>query len=103
MAKPFGVALQQRGMRASDAVSLRGALDKLAQDEVDSDGNGVPDVTQLRSGLDPNTGAQLGGPEVEYGCFNRVASRRRGVDPGGLAFVVVVMAGVVLLRVRRGR
>jgi hypothetical protein len=102
MAKPFGVALQQRGLRASDAASLRGALDKLAQDEVDSDGNGVPDVTQLRSGLDPNTGAQLGGPGIEYGCFNRVASQRRGADPAGLVLLAVVMAGLVLLRVRRG-
>ncbi len=103
MAKPFGLALQQRGMRASDGVSLRGALDSLERDEVDSDGNGVPDVAQLRSGLDPNTGLQLGGPEIEYGCFNRVASQRRGTELGGLAFVVVVMAGFVLVRVRRAR
>jgi hypothetical protein len=91
----FGTAMRTRGLVAFDEGSLHSALDRMAADKVDSDGDGETDVDALKEGKDPNgSGAQLAGPE--YGCgVARVEdawmvlvglvvafSRRRGRRPG---------------------
>lgn len=51
---PFGRALRMRGLQPSDETSLRAALDALAAESVDSDGDGVTDVAELMAGTSPN-------------------------------------------------
>lgn len=89
---PFGTALRTRGLVASDEASLNAALDKMAADKVDSDGNGETDIDALKAGHDPN-GAAV--PQAGYGC-NASGSRE-----GSLAAILV--AGALLLSSRRRR
>jgi hypothetical protein len=63
---PFGQAMRDRGLVAYDETSLQTALTRMETDKVDSNGDGVPDVDELRAGKDPNlTGSA---PELQYGC-----------------------------------
>jgi hypothetical protein len=73
---PIGKALRARGLVSGNDGSLTAALDALAKDGVDSDGDGVPDVEELKAGTDPNvagtdTGASPATPK--YGCGAEVA------------------------------
>jgi hypothetical protein len=67
---PFGVSMLAHGLTSSqDTVST--ALDGLAADMTDSDGDGDPDIDELRKNADPNTAAPVplaaeDGPT--YGC-----------------------------------
>ncbi len=81
---PFGRSLRLRGAVGLDEARLRSALDTLRADAVDSDGDGVADVTELENGTDPNVpesdGGGVGGgaggggggdevfPPPRYGC-----------------------------------
>lgn len=66
----FGVALLDRGLTGgSNYTALHTALDQLAADGVDSNGDGTPDVDQLASGADPNTGTPFCDVQTPvYGC-----------------------------------
>jgi hypothetical protein len=77
MAKPFGIAMQQRGLMAGDLGSLDRALDQMQTDKVDSNGNGVTDIQDLRNGVDPNDPGNLSltGPTPQYGCRVAVPGR----------------------------
>lgn len=62
----FGRALRMRGLMPNDAASLNAALDALATEAVDSDGDGVTDVAELMAARSPNvrqaaTGGGAGG------------------------------------------
>ena len=99
MAKPFGVALQERGLSPGDDGSLERALDQLETDAIDSDGNGVTDVMQLRAGNDPSSGESLLGPEMTYGCAGTVA--RGSLDEHAwptFAALLVALVGLVTMR-----
>lgn len=77
---PFGRALRMRGLVANDTASVNAALDALATENVDSDGDGVTDVAELMAGTSPNvasmgTGGGAGGgggttvlPPPRFGC-----------------------------------
>lgn len=98
---PFGATLMTRGAAAYDEDALRLALDALADEEKDSDGDGVSDIDELRSGADPNAGA--GGQVIapEYGCR---ASRGRDAGAGATSLALAALAlGALLRRPARGR
>ncbi len=63
----FGKSMRSRGLRPNDVASLNAALDRMAADRVDSDGDGVTDVDELKAGTDPNGGGAGFEPPV-YGC-----------------------------------
>lgn len=78
---PIGKALRMRGLVSNDDASLIAALNQLATDAVDSDGDGTTDVAELMAGTNPNvseggTGGGAGGgggtttvvPGLKYGC-----------------------------------
>lgn len=102
---PFGKAVRMHGLVAGDTASLNAALDAMATENVDSDGDGVTDVAELMAGTSPNvsaapTGGGAGGgggggtvlPPPRYGCGASVV-------PGLLFFGALVP----LLRSRRRR
>jgi len=103
---PFGTTMRSRGLVAYDEASLRRALDALAAEKKDSDGDGTSDIDELRTGGDPNAGASgPGGEDViapEYGCG--VSAGRRVRDASSNGFVVASIGiAVVLARGRRRR
>lgn len=64
---PFGAALRERGLMASDEATLTTALENLQG--VDSDGDGANDRDELRDGGDPNQASTTAGPPLpQYGC-----------------------------------
>ena len=66
---PFGQALRARGAVAYDENALKTALAALAAEMKDSDGDGVPDITELKNGTDPNVPSGGSAPIVpQYGC-----------------------------------
>ncbi|MES2642126.1 MAG: hypothetical protein V4850_21770 [Myxococcota bacterium] len=76
--QPFGLAMLDRGLTgAGNIAGLTEALDVMAADAVDSDGDGTSDLDELVLGADPNPDAAVfcdidGGGEVVvpiYGCF----------------------------------
>lgn len=86
---PFVVAMKQRGLVANDTASLDNALDALDGEMTDTDGDGVPDVEELRRGWDPNVPNLADGGVAEgaarpmslqtwYGCAFRASGPRRG-------------------------
>ncbi len=94
--RPFAVALQARGLRGTSRTDLlQVALGTLEREATDSDGDGTPDVTELRALRDPNrdpAGADDGlfsaeaAPEpLSYGC-----SSASGAAPA----LVVLLLGV---------
>ena len=94
---PFGVSMAAHGM-SGDRSSLYPALDALDTDKVDSDGDGVPDIDELKVDTDPNTPADVTlstEPPTSYGC---------GIAPGagqpGRALALFAAAALVL-RLRR--
>jgi len=93
---PFAMALRAHGFADSSA-SLLAALDQMATDGTDSDGDGVSDVAELRAGTDPNSpvpGAATADPT--YGCA--VAS-----PPGRPGWTVPLLLSALLFVRRRAR
>ena len=105
--KPFGIAMEQAGLRAFDVASLDKALDTLKAAHTSSAGDDVPDVTKLEQGLDPNVpvNGSFGPDEPSFGCGAHVA-------PGGLScprqsalalgLIVLAVAGARSRRRRDG-
>jgi MYXO-CTERM domain-containing protein len=60
---PFGINMRQRGLVAYDEASLRAALAAMESDQVDSDGDGTPDIDELRAGTDPNSATAAPSPD----------------------------------------
>lgn len=98
--KPFAQSMVDAGLVGEDESKIRPALDALQAADVDSDGDGVSDVVELRASNDPNLAgdAPICGPR--YGCGARVEPRG-SLDPGALA--LALLAAVVLLASRRRR
>ena len=92
--RPFGVTLRARGAQAGDTASVVTALNAMAAEGTDSDGDGTGDIDELLAGTNPNGGE---GPEPEYGCFGRIGGGR----PSGLSALLAALSLVTLLL--RGR
>lgn len=66
---PFGVSMLSRGLDAYDEPLLVNALLALDGEGKDSDGDGAPDIDELRQGDDPNVAPGGEAPIVpDYGC-----------------------------------
>jgi len=98
---PFGRAVRDRGAAAGNDASLIAAVQKIAADKIDSDGDGVTDGEELKHGTDPNSkgGASLDTPEIGYGCGGASIARRN--VPIDFGFVVLAGVFVSLLARRR--
>jgi hypothetical protein len=75
---PFALALRAHGFTDSSDTLLT-ALDEMATDGTDSDGDGFSDVEELRAGTDPNSpvpGAATA--DTSYGCTVASPARRTG-------------------------
>lgn len=94
---PFGATLRTRGAVAYDEAALRLALDALAAEKKDSDGDGTPDIDELRAGDDPN-GAAGEVTTPEYGC-----AIGRGTPAAGPGTAAVVALALALAGARRSR
>jgi hypothetical protein len=51
---PFGAAMRARGLVMYDENALRIALEAVESQQVDSDSDGLPDIEELKTGLNPN-------------------------------------------------
>lgn len=91
---PFGLALRARGVTAEDGAALRRALGILAEEQIDSDGDGVDDVAELQSGTDPNLAPDRVDVPVQFGCGVARGS-------GGVAVITVLTTLVAFLIARR--
>ena len=87
---PFGKSMRARGLVAQNLQSLDTALDALAAEKTDSDGDGVPDIDELKAGTDPNVAGGGNYPPPSYGCFDVTgqAAAPLGLFPAGLALVL---------------
>ncbi len=113
---PFALNMKSRGLTEFDVDSLNAALDKMAADHVDSAGDCLDDIDELKAGHDPNqpdppgscadAGVDASAPRPPvtappetptYGCVGRVAPRNSDDD----SFVVFALAAVVALARRR--
>lgn len=94
--QPFAVSMKARGLVPNDNGSLDTALDALAAEKRDSDGDGVPDIDELKAGTDPNAagggegGASAPAEVPEYGCA-AAPMRARGTGAGWLAAAMIAL------------
>lgn len=98
---PFAWTMRARGLSGSN--TLIPALDRVAADGVDSDGDGASDVAEIVAGTDPNSAAStpadpglVGDPKL--GCTVGGGAVQRG-DAGAVALLAV--GGVLAWRRRR--
>jgi len=92
---PFALTARSYGLDGSDRTLLQTALTQMEAAKVDSDGDGVPDIAELRAGNDPNiagTAGLIGRADPSYGCSS-------GTPTGAGALIIVWL---LWLR-RRGR
>lgn len=106
---PFGVSMLAHGMTSSEDTVLP-ALEAMAADQTDSDGDTVPDVTELSMNTDPNTPVPTpltpSEPSPTYGCAVAVPPSPRASD--GLASPLGgsgagLLAVLIMARGRRAR
>ena len=99
--KPFGSTVVQYGASAGDTNSLGTAIDQIErQGTVDSDGDGMLDITELREGSDPDVkgAGHLCGPE--YGCA--CGTPRSSTDSLAALLAAAVATSLVWNARRRG-
>jgi len=102
---PFARSMRTRGMVGNDATAaLTAAVDQMVRDKVDSDGDGVVDIDELKAGTDPNVSQKGDGgtdqvPKPEYGCSAAPGSHPRSIAAASLVAAAVAVA----LRKRRAR
>jgi hypothetical protein len=90
--QPFGDAMLAAGLTISGGSTLTNALDKLAQDNTDSDGDGVPDIDELKAGTNPNPDKT----PLKYGCGAKIAPG----TPVGWQVPIIAFVSMVLFRRR---
>jgi hypothetical protein len=105
--RPFGrTMMTQFGLMGANVAALRSALSGAEAAMLDSDGDGVSDIDELRMGTDPNVGSSgmEAGPDVplpQTGCALS-ASLPSSPLAAGAAFAVAVI-GFSLQRRRSAR
>ena len=95
---PFALSMKARGLSANDNTSVATALDAMVRDNVDSDGDGTPDIQEIEDDTDPNTPANVSlsgdvGPNA--GCGGGQKSNSGGGAPAaaaGLLFTALLGA-----------
>ncbi len=99
---PFALALRARGL-SGDNGSVGTSLALLEADGVDSDGDGVTDIAELKAGTDPNSAANaslINDQEPAYGCSGSPPTGRGDCAPAlGSAFALAWL----FVQRRRGR
>lgn len=96
----FALSLRSRGLQG-DPSSLSSALSRSESDRVDSDGDGTPDIAELRAGTDPNSSANasiVNDQEPGYGCGGSAPH-----GGGGPAVAGIFGLAWLLFRRHRGR
>ncbi|MET0793834.1 MAG: hypothetical protein ABW061_20110 [Polyangiaceae bacterium] len=97
--EPFGKSMQAAGLLFVEQ-TLSPALKKLETDGTDSDGDGIPDITELRVGQDPNGNLDLcsqAALAARYGCGAHIApspGRDSGAWLGALLTALVLGASL---------
>ena len=91
----FATSMKARGLVANDLASLDTALAALEAEGTDSDGDGVPDITELKNGTNPNGG----GVPPTYGCFSVTG---QGLAGSPAALWLLALAAALELRRRPG-
>lgn len=91
---PFGEALKKRGFARKDGVpSLRQALRSLDELGVDSDGDGVGDVEELRAEADPNDATDAGRPRAAGCSLARAGLNSTSALPATLMLAIAASLG----------
>ncbi len=92
--KPFGRALMNLGLTAENPSLLAAVLTEAATQNLDSGGDGVPDIQELKDGKDPNTaGAGGAAPTVEqpeYGCATATGRVAPTASPSAALAALVI-------------
>jgi len=111
---PFGSSMRALGLVEFDETSLRSALAKMQAQQVDSDGDCVDDIDELKKGTDPNVpdsgqtcdaGVHLPTSSAtipRYGCGAHVAPTSDGPSPIALLALGTAALGAAM-RLRRKR
>lgn len=101
--KPFGQTMFKAGTAGGNPPSMLAALAKVEADGTDSDFDGIPDITELRAGEDPNVpadGATITPheeiPLPQTGCSLTSPSR-----PSGWANAASLLVALLLLQRRQ--
>lgn len=86
---PFGLSVRNAGATGGEQdAKLTAALDAMQTSGVDSDGDGTPDITELKNRTDPNVKAGIDGgtgptetlpPPPRYGCGAETTPAALGV------------------------
>lgn len=85
-------ALKERGLQPYDEASLQVALDALEGEKRDSDGDGQPDVAELKEGADPNVKeGESTALEADYGCAMRSGSGTSFRSTGCFALLLALL------------
>ncbi|MBX3128315.1 MAG: hypothetical protein KF718_16445 [Polyangiaceae bacterium] len=97
--KPVAESMIDQGLEGDDEASLRAALAGLDRDAVDTDGDGISDIAELKAGTDPNTDGQAPICGPQYGCGARVCPSAR--FDFAAWFVATLALAVAMARRRR--
>lgn len=103
----FILTIKACGFVPTDQNTWKPAFDQCELNKTDTDGDGTPDIAELKEGRDPNdpnpTAILCGGDQgPTYGCVH--VARKGSVDGLGLlAGGAVLFAGIALSRRRRSR
>ncbi|HEY2405563.1 MAG TPA: thrombospondin type 3 repeat-containing protein [Polyangiaceae bacterium] len=89
--------LSQGAIGKNDVGSLDRALATMDAEQTDSDGDGIPDLDELRMGSDPNDGPGNGLPIPQTGCAVR------GSPDSGVVTLLALALCSIALRVRSRR
>lgn len=100
---PVALSMKARGLQSGGRSSVASSLAALGSDHVDSDGDGVTDVDELRTGTDPNSPEATsiaGRADPSFGCA--VGPRQRG-SVGFRPLPATMVALAIWARRRRRR